>query len=636
MLYGIDIVSGNIFGKLARRSVQKYDNTVRLFRHNVHICYVSNINAVFQSFRCPNYDIFFSRTFNFERPLTTCSKRVENVYPRNVRQIRETLFDKLDSFGIKFTSQQKFFKNLAKFDFESICVEEKSFKDKKTTTWIREHAPILVSISSKPVEEPVFFYNSDPHHIVTSFIGTLVALALQSKAQMKLVFLDIKATIKIKLGSTSEKLTSRRNRREHARFYISQDDCDNEVYTTTQFLQIHENQLIDLQEPLVYFCNVLPVFGFNSAKYDLNLNKSYLLPILVNERDLEPTVVEKPNQFFSFKFGDIQLSDILNFLDGSTSFDPFLKAYKTSDTKRFFPYEWFHFPDKMQNIELPPYDTFYSKLRSCNPLEAEYMEYVDLLKSGLTTEQVVVKLTLSKPPPTGIDNYQYLPQIWKQEQMISFKDFFCWYINKGVVPTLEAMQKMIVFYHEKDIDMLELGCILPNLANICLHKSTDAKFNPFTDGDKDLFEKIREDIVGGPSIVFTHKAVVDETFIRKSANICKSNVVIEASQLYPYSTCQPMPTGLYTRWNFNSGRSRFTRRQNKTRGFENKVMSCFQRKRPECEIGSFFTTGRQKNFDCLSVDGFCSHCNTVFEAMCCFYHFCPCQELRPSLTEEDI
>ena len=26
----------------------------------------------------------------------------------------------------------------------------------------------------------------------------------------------------------------------------------------------------------------------------------------------------------------------------------------------------------------------------------------------------------------------------------------------------------------------------------------------------------------------------------------------------------------------------------------------------------------------------------MFEAMGCFYHFCPCQELRPSLTEEDI
>ena len=51
--------------------------------------------------------------------------------------------------------------------------------------------------------------------------------------------------------------------------------------------------------------------------------------------------------------------------------------------------------------------------------------------------------------------------------------------------------------------MLKLGCTSPNLANICLHKSTDAIFYPFTEGDRDLLEKIREDVVGGPSIVFT-------------------------------------------------------------------------------------------------------------------------------------
>ena len=97
-----------------------------------------------------------------------------------------------------------------------------------------------------------------------------------------------------------------------------------------------------------------------------------------------------------------------------------------------------------------------------------------------------------------------------------------------------------------------------------------------------------------------------------------------------------MPTGLYTRWDFDSETSRFIPRQNKTRSFENMVTSYFQRTRPECIIESFFTTGRQKKIDCFNVDGFCSHCNTVFEAMGCFYHFCPCQELRPSLTEEDI
>ena len=318
-----------------------------------------------------------------------------------------------------------------------------------------------------------------------------------------------------------------------------------------------------------------------------------MLPILINERDIEPTVIKKANQFISFKFGDIQLLDIMNFLGGETSLDSFLKAYKTSETKGFLPYEWFDHPHKMQNTELPAYDTFYSKLRSCNPLEAEYTNYVNLLKSGLTTEQAVVKLRLSKPPPTGIENYQYLQQIWKQEQMSSFKDFLRWYNNKAVVPTLEAMQKMIAFYHDKDIDMLKLGCTLPNLANICLHKSTDAKLYPFTEGDKDLLEIIREDVAGRPSIAFTRKAVVDKFFFRKSANICKSIVGIHASQLFSYSMCQPMPTGLYTRWDFDSEKIRFTIRQNKAHSFKNMVMSYFQRTRPEREIENLFTTARQ-------------------------------------------
>ena len=127
-----------------------------------------------------------------------------------------------------------------------------------------------------------------------------------------------------------------------------------------------------------------------------------------------------------------------------------------------------------------------------------------------------------------------------------FSVFLKWYNNKDVVPTLEVMQKMIDFCQNKGIDMLNLGCTLPNLANICLHKSTDPKFYPFTESDKGLLEKIREDKVGGPSFVFTRKAVVDEISIRKSTNLCKSIVGVDASQLYPYSMCQPRPTGLYT------------------------------------------------------------------------------------------
>ena len=51
--------------------------------------------------------IFMKRTFNLQRDLTTYSERMKNVRSRNVYEVQETLFDKLDSFGNKYTSEQK-------------------------------------------------------------------------------------------------------------------------------------------------------------------------------------------------------------------------------------------------------------------------------------------------------------------------------------------------------------------------------------------------------------------------------------------------------------------------------------------------------------------------------------------------
>ena len=161
---------------------------------------------------------------------------------------------------------------------------------------------------------------------------------------------------------------------------------EGEKDSSTQFLQMQKNQLIDLQEHLERYCHVLPVFGFNSAKYDINLIRAYFLPNLVNERDIEPTVIQKAKQFVPFKFGDIQLLDNMNFLGGATSLDSFLKAYKTKETMGFFPYEWFYCPEKVNNKKLLPYDCFFSVLRNINPLEKDYNYFQNIVDCGSTSE----------------------------------------------------------------------------------------------------------------------------------------------------------------------------------------------------------------------------------------------------------
>ena len=544
-IYDIDIEEGEFVGELAIRSVEMYEKNINLLRYNNHICYVEDINTFFKRFRCPSCDTFIKYVSNFNRHVKSCKDRVQHIYPESVYALRETLFDKLDAYGISYNDDQKLFKTLAIFDFESICVPTEELKDTNTTTWIGKHEPISVSISSNLIEEPVFLCYKDPKNLIVSFVEALEEFANKSKTEMQTKFASIQEIINSRVKAIFEKLNERKGRTNPA--FDFEDECieeEEEADMSTQFLQIQKNQLLDLQQHFERYINTLPVFGFNSGKYDLNLIKSYLLPYLIHERHIQPTVIKKANQYVSFKFGDVQFLDILNFLGGATSLDSFLKAYKTSENKGFFPYEWFDSPNKLDAPFLPPYECFFSKLKNHNPLEKEFTDFTKLLNSRLSQQEALKKLRLKEVPPSGVDNYNYLKVIWEEKQMSTFRDFVKWYNNKDVFPTLEAMQKTMEFYYNKGIDMLKLGCTLPNLANVCLHQSTNHKFFPFVESHKDLHDKKREDMTGGPSIVFKRKAVVDQTFIRNSENICKSIVGIHACQLYPFSMCQEMPTGI--------------------------------------------------------------------------------------------
>ena len=242
-LYDIDFVNGELIGELARRSIQKFEKSDKLLRYNNHICYVSDMNSFFNSFRCSTCDTIFSKNGNWERHLITCSERVKHSYPNNVYQLGETLFEKMDSFNIPYREDQELFQNLAVFHFESICVKEETYKETKTTKWIGKHVPISVSISSNMIPEPIFLCNSDPRHIVSSFISALEGLATQSKAQMKLRFFEVETAVKIKLSSILEQLNQRHSQREGV-IDFDDDECFNDTAEekewSTQFLQMQK------------------------------------------------------------------------------------------------------------------------------------------------------------------------------------------------------------------------------------------------------------------------------------------------------------------------------------------------------------------------------------------------------------
>ena len=330
-IYDFDIEDGEIIGELVRRSVERYDENIKVLRYNNHICYVNDINKFFKKFRCPSCDVFFNHSGNFNRHLKTCKERVKNVYPRGAYSLRETLFEKLDNFSIAYPEDHTLFRNFVVFDFEAICVQSVEINNTATTSWIGTHVPVSVSISSNLLDEPVFLCEKDPNRLIISFVAQMEILASKNKADLRPKFLAVEAEIKTRLSDIYSRLQIVSETQPN----ISSETEDSNV--SKSFLQIQQKQLLDLQRHFNNYVDTLPVFGFNRGKYDLNLIKAYLIPHLLNDRDIQPTVIKKANQFISFKFGDIQFLDILNFLAGATSLDSFLKAYQSEETKGYFP-----------------------------------------------------------------------------------------------------------------------------------------------------------------------------------------------------------------------------------------------------------------------------------------------------------
>ena len=125
--------------------------------------------------------------------------------------------------SILCSKEQKLFKNLAIFDFESICVKEDSYKQIETTTWIGMPVPISVSFSSNLVPEAIFLCDANPHHLILPFITALEGLATHSKTQMKCSFIKVETADNIKLCAILEQLKQRRNRADSVSSFV--DDC---------------------------------------------------------------------------------------------------------------------------------------------------------------------------------------------------------------------------------------------------------------------------------------------------------------------------------------------------------------------------------------------------------------------------
>ena len=143
---------------------------------------------------------------------------------------------------------------------------------------------------------------------------------------------------------------------------------------------------------------MVPVLGFNSAKYDLNLLRQQLITTYLREYGGEVKVIKQQSAYSKIDLGGrLRFLDVYKYCSPNTNLDSFMKAEGVVGGKFFFPYEWFDSYEKLDHPELPPAECFYSSLRQTNVL-------------GDSPEEIQA-------------NYKLCQDVWQREGMKTFKKF---------------------------------------------------------------------------------------------------------------------------------------------------------------------------------------------------------------------
>ena len=359
------------------------------------------------------------------------------------------------------------------------------------------------------------------------------------------------------------------------------------------------NKLSQIRRRLDSYINQLPILGFNSSSYDINLIKSKLFSFLKfgeKEEHDNSYVIKRNNAYLSISNSKFKFIDILQFLAPGCNYEKFLKAYNTEETKGFFPYDFFDDIKKLDLTQLPAHKDFYSHLK----------------QSNISEEQ-----------------YESLKDVWVENKMVTFRDFLIWYNNKDAAPFVQAVNKMQQFYFEKGVDVFKVAISVPGIARKLLFKSckeTQTHFELIGPAHDDLYRTIRSNIVGGPSIIFHRHHKAGETIIREGDNsisdkkLCQKIVGYDSNALYLWALGRDLPTGAFVRRAASTGFK--TERQSRYHSMYEWLN--WKASTEGIEIKHKLNSPTEIRVGPYLVDGFCSFNNTAYEFHGCFFHVFSC------------
>ena len=584
VVYKLDeITDGTTVGELVRRSLCQFTDTMTLNLYETHFSYIRDINMYCHSYRCSRCgESLWKYPSLLKKHELTCEGGIRRVYKGGVYRPPASIFERLDDEGIIVSPVLRYFPYRPTFDFECYFDRDNVPADTNTLQWSARHVPLSVSVASNvPGHEDAQCYitNGDSDKLVADMMSHLHAVSDAAFESLKPLYesvLDKLKMLKEEWDSAEEECGL-----EEAESEANADESKTNPYKT-------------LENQLQVWLHQLPVVGFNSGRYDLNAIKKFFVPLLIHNN---AAVIKRQNTYMCLSTDKLKFVDICNYLAPGVSYDKYLKAYGCELQKGHFPYEYMDDLQKLEDRVLPPQSAFFSRLKN----------------EGISN-----------------DDYALCQAVWRDNGMETLREYLIWYNNRDVTPFLDAISKQFAFYRDRDIDMFKDGISVPGLSLLHLFNDlpNDTNFVTFNRTNSDLHKLVKDNIVGGPAIIFHRYHEKNVTRIRGGGETCRSIVGYDANALYLWAIMQDMPTGWYTR---RREENKF--RPQQTQPYGQMAIQWLTREsdRTGCTI-RHQGNGREKRIGKLPVDGWCAETRTAYQFHGCFWHGCPKCHTDPEET----
>jgi hypothetical protein len=407
--------------------------------------------------------------------------------------------------------------------------------------YINEQIPVSVSVASNidGYEGPMCIVNEDPKRLLRDFASYVMEAASKfeegERLKYKHVLDEYERQIAISKGPSKEfgklmfqlKTLQKEEGTDAARATVKARM--EELLEDPMKLRLREltSSLFRFEQRL----QQLPLLSFNGAKFDLPLVKKHLIPALMELYPADPRKRSKASKITAIKGGgkykslsvkNLRFLDVLQYLPPCT-YAKFVDTYtKNGEKKGVFPYGWLtDFSLLDSTTALPPIDAFYNELtgKHCT-----------------------------------LDEYKMAEDQWRENDCRTMRDYLVAYNNKDVGPMLDGVETMRQYWRESGLDMLRDGQSLPGLALRDLFTDLPSmSYVPrMAEVNKDMHEMLKNNIVGGPSIVYHREHTALVTKIRKRPDspehLVRRILGFDANSLYLWCTMQEMPTYPWWRW----------------------------------------------------------------------------------------